>query len=40
MSWWMFLGAGMLALAVAWLAVGYHAVRAALVDPVNSLRYE
>lgn len=32
--------AGTLALVVAVLAVGYHAVRAATADPVKSLRYE
>lgn len=35
-----FVLAGVLALLVAVLAVGYHAVRAAAVDPVKALRYE
>ena len=39
-SWWIFLVAGLLALAIALLTVGYQAVRAALADPVRSLRYE
>ena len=28
------------ALGIAWLTVGYHAVKAALADPVKALRYE
>ncbi len=39
-SWWIFLVAGLLALAMALLTVGYQAGRAALADPVRSLRYE
>ncbi|MFQ5568697.1 MAG: ABC transporter permease [Rhodothermales bacterium] len=35
-----FLLAGALALVIAWLTVSYHAIRAALTDPVESLRYE
>ncbi|MDX1548035.1 MAG: FtsX-like permease family protein, partial [Rhodothermales bacterium] len=35
-----FVGAALAALAVALLTVSYHAVRAALADPVKSLRYE
>lgn len=35
-----FIGAGLLTLGVALLAVGYHAVKAALADPIQSLRYE
>jgi putative ABC transport system permease protein len=31
---------GVLALAIAWLTVGYQAVRAATADPVRALRYE
>ena len=27
-------------LAIAWLTVGYQAVKAALADPVETLRYE
>ena len=33
-------GSAALALAVAWLAVSYQAVRAALANPVKALRYE
>ncbi len=39
-SWPIFLLAGLTTLVVAWLTVGYHAVRAALSDPVKALRYE
>jgi ABC-type lipoprotein release transport system permease subunit len=31
---------GVLALLIAGIAVSYHALRAALVDPAESLRYE
>jgi len=31
---------GLLALAIAWLTVGWQAVRAALTNPVEALRYE
>jgi len=40
LSVWMFLFAGVLALLVAFATVGYQATRAALADPVQSLRYE
>ena len=39
-SWPIFLMAGLAALGVALLTVSYQAVRAALADPVKSLRYE
>ncbi|MFQ5675398.1 MAG: ABC transporter permease, partial [bacterium] len=39
-SWWVFALAGVLALAIALLTVSTQAVRAALADPVESLRYE
>ena len=39
-SWAIFLGAGLVALLVAILTVGYQAIRAALSDPVTALRYE
>lgn len=38
--WTLFLLTGLAALVLAWLTVSYHAVRAALTDPVDSLRYE
>lgn len=37
---WTFLAAGGLTMAVALLTVAFHVVRAALADPVKSLRYE
>jgi putative ABC transport system permease protein len=40
LSWTTFAGAGGLALGVALLTVGYQAIRAALADPVDALRYE
>ena len=39
-SWGIFLLAGLAALTVAFLSVGYQAIRAAVKDPVDSLRYE
>jgi len=39
-SWGIFLMAGLIALLVALLTVSYQAIRAALADPVKSLRYE
>jgi putative ABC transport system permease protein len=35
-----FVLAGVLAVLVAWMTVGYQAIKAALADPVKSLRYE
>jgi len=40
MTWWMFVLAGTLALTIALLTVSYQAVRAAMANPVESLRYE
>jgi putative ABC transport system permease protein len=37
---WIFLVSGLLTLAIAWLTVSFHAVRVALTNPVNSLKYE
>ncbi len=39
-AWWTFAVAGAGALSVALLSVGYQSIRAALADPVKSLRYE
>ncbi|MEM6648113.1 MAG: FtsX-like permease family protein, partial [Bacteroidota bacterium] len=36
----LFFGAGLLALAVAWLTVSYQSIKAAMADPVECLRYE
>jgi putative ABC transport system permease protein len=40
MSIWLFLFAGLMTLTVAMLTISYQAVKAALADPANSLRYE
>jgi putative ABC transport system permease protein len=39
-QWWMLLGAGGIATVIALVTVGYHAVRAAVANPVESLRSE
>ncbi len=39
-EWWMFLVAGVVAIILALLTVSYQAIRAALVNPVKSLRME
>jgi putative ABC transport system permease protein len=39
-AWWMFAGAGLLAVAVAIITISYHAVKAAIANPVHSLRIE
>ncbi len=40
MSWWIFLAAGGLAMSIAIFTISFHAIKAALSNPVNSLRYE
>lgn len=40
MAWWVFLVAGLLALVIALLTVSVQAIRAALVNPVESLKAE
>ncbi len=37
---WVFVGAGLLTLFIAMLTVSFQAIKAALADPANSLRYE
>ncbi|MGA7304166.1 MAG: ABC transporter permease, partial [Rhodothermales bacterium] len=39
-GWLVFAAAGMVTLAIAWLTVGYQSIKAAVADPVRSLRYE
>jgi putative ABC transport system permease protein len=39
-SWWVFGVAGLLALAIALSTISYQAIRAALANPVKSLRSE
>jgi putative ABC transport system permease protein len=39
-SWWIFVVAGILSLLIAWITVAYQSVRAALSNPITSLRYE
>ncbi|MFM9838055.1 MAG: ABC transporter permease [Cyclobacteriaceae bacterium] len=40
LQWWYFIGAGFLALMIAWLTVGSQALKAARANPVKSLRSE
>ena len=39
-GWWVFAVAGMAALLIAWLTVGFQAIKAAVANPVKSLRTE
>jgi putative ABC transport system permease protein len=39
-QWWMLLGAGAIACTIALVTVGFHAIRAAIANPVDSLRSE
>jgi len=40
LSVWMFAGAGLLARVVVLVTVGFHGVKAAVINPARSLRYE
>jgi putative ABC transport system permease protein len=37
---WVFIGSGLIALMIAMLTVGFHTIKAATANPVDSLRYE
>jgi putative ABC transport system permease protein len=39
-SWWIFIIAGLIAIAIALLTVSFQAIKAALANPVKSLRME
>ncbi len=39
-SWWILLLAGALALVISMLTVSYQAIKAAVANPIDSLRYE
>jgi putative ABC transport system permease protein len=40
LGWWVFVGAGVLAMVIAFGTISYQAIRAAMVNPVRSLRTE
>ena len=40
LNWWVFAAAGLLAVLIAWLTVSWQSVKAALVNPVQSLKSE
>ncbi|HVS91614.1 MAG TPA: ABC transporter permease [Mucilaginibacter sp.] len=40
MQWWMFVAAGLLAILIAFATISYQAIKAALMDPIKSLRSE
>ena len=40
LKWWFFVGAGLLALVIAWLTIGIQTVKAANVNPVECLKDE
>jgi len=39
-SWWIFLSAGLIAAMIAMLTISYQAIKAAIANPVNSLKTE
>ena len=40
MNWWIFVLAGVITLVIALLTVSWQAIRAAMANPIESLRYE
>lgn len=40
LQWWYFIGAGVVALAIAWITVGSQAIKASRINPVNYLKDE
>lgn len=40
LKWWFFIGAGVLTMLIALLTVSFHSIKAALMNPVNSLKSE
>jgi putative ABC transport system permease protein len=40
LGWWIFVGAGVLAMVIAFATISYQAIRAAMASPVASLRSE
>jgi putative ABC transport system permease protein len=40
LGWWIFLVTGVISVLISLVTVGFQAVKAAIVNPVNSLRYE
>jgi putative ABC transport system permease protein len=40
LGWWIFAGAGVVAMVIAFGTISYQAIRAAVANPVNSLRSE
>jgi putative ABC transport system permease protein len=40
MGWWMFIIAGVIALLIALLTISFQAIKAAIANPVKSLRTE
>ena len=37
---WYFIGAGLITLFIAWITVGIQAIKAARINPIESIRYE
>lgn len=40
LQWWFFVGAGLMALLISWITVGYQTLKAARTNPANTLKYE